>query len=279
MTELQGLVTVIGVAGLGAVILLLAKAYFNRDPERAVQSISDSIVSAADGTVSSVESLTFNELCKQAGIADLEESIVRSCWSAFPTFWSISVFMSVLDVHVNRAPVRGKVVSTVRRQGTFLPFFPTDDPRRSERQTNERNTILIGNGQMTLAIVQMAGHLARRIECWVKPGDIIEQGARIGRIRLGSQVTVVFPALRDQAIAIRPGSLVKAGLSVLASKSRSVESDPRLALIQRRDSVKDKLLAEFLGMVLNGYLKAKLELLLIAQRMVSRRRPGARAGG
>ena len=279
MTELQGLVTVLGVAGLGPVILLVAKAYFNRDPERAVQSVPDSIVPAADGTVSSVESLTFNELRKQAGIADLEEDIIRSCWSTFPMLWSISIFMSILDAHVNRSPVRAKVISTVHKQGTFLPFFRTDDPRRSERQTNERNTILIGNGQMTLAIVQMAGHLARRIECWVKPGDIIEQGARIGRIRLGSQVTVVFPALRDQAIAIQPGSLVKAGLSVLASKSRSIESGPRLTLIQRRDSVKDKLLAEFLGMVLNGYLKAKLELLLIAQRMVSRRRPGARAGG
>jgi len=218
-------------------------------------------------------------LCKQAGIADLEESIVRSCWSAFPTFWSISVFMSVLDVHVNRASVRGKVVSTVRRQGTFLPFFPTDDPRRSERQTNERNTILIGNEQMTIAIVQMAGHLARKIECWVRPGDVIEQGARIGRIRLGSQVTVVFPVQQDQAIAVQPGSLVKAGLSVLASKSRSIESGPRLALIQRRDSFKEKLLTGFLGTVLNGYLKVKLELLLIAQRMASRRRPGARAGG
>lgn len=271
--------TVLAIAGLGAVILLVARAYFNRDPERAVQSISDSIVSAADGTVSSVESLTFNELYKQAGIADLEESIVRSCWSAFPTFWSISTFMSVLDVHVNRAPVRGKVISTVRKQGTFLPFFPTDDPRRSERQTNERNTILIGNEQMTIAIVQMAGHLARRIECWVKPGDVIEQGARIGRIRLGSQVTVVFPALQDQAIAVRPGSLVKAGLTVLAGKSRSIESRPQLVLIQRGDSVKDKLLAEFLGIILNGYLKAKLGLSLIVQRMVNRRRSGARAGG
>jgi phosphatidylserine decarboxylase len=279
VTELQELVTVLGVAGLAAIALLIATAYFNRDPDRAVQSISDSIVSAADGTVSSVESLTFNELCKQAGIADLEESIVRSCWSAFPTFWSISVFMSVLDVHVNRASVRGKVISTVRKQGTFLPFFPTDDPRRNERQTNERNTILMGNEQMTIAIVQMVGHLARKIECWVRPGDVIEQGARIGRIRLGSQVTVVFPALRDQAIAVQPGSLVKAGLSVLASKSRSLESGPRLALIQRRDSFKEKLLTGFLGTVLNGYLKVKLGLLLIAQRMASRRRSGGRARG
>jgi phosphatidylserine decarboxylase len=104
-------------------------------------------------------------------------------------FTKVSVFMSVLNVHINRAPVTGKVVEVSHRPGKFDPAY-----RQDASQANERNLVRIRmDGGREVICVQVAGVLARRIVCWTAEGKVLLQGAPFGLIRFGSRVDTYLP--------------------------------------------------------------------------------------
>jgi phosphatidylserine decarboxylase len=123
----------------------------------------------------------------------------------------VGIAMSFLDVHVNRAPMAGRIALRKHVPGDFLSL------RRPDAAcTNERATTLIDGDGLQLAVVQIASRLVRQIVSFIREGDVVRAGQRIGVIRLGSQVDVVLPDRNDLVIAVEPGDRVQAGESVLA---------------------------------------------------------------
>ena len=148
-------------------------AYFFRDPARVTPVVDGLVVAPADGRVSRVvDAVPPAEL--GLGTAPLPR---------------VSIFMSVFDCHVNRAPVNGRIERIVYTAGKFLN---ADLDKASE--DNERNALVIAGIAGRVGVVQIAGLIARRIVCWVKDGQEIGAGERIGMIRFGSRVDVYLPA-------------------------------------------------------------------------------------
>jgi phosphatidylserine decarboxylase len=164
---------------------------FFRDPDRVTPVDKDVVVSPADGKVVA------------AGLVN------RSPFSS-GQFMKISIFMSVFNVHVNRVPYNGQV-----KEIDYFPgkFFSANLDKASE--LNEHNALLIemANGQ-PLCVVQIAGLIARRIICHIKPGDRVIRGQRFGLICFGSRLDVYLPA--DITLRSAVGDKVKAGTSILA---------------------------------------------------------------
>jgi phosphatidylserine decarboxylase len=168
--------------------------YFFRDPKRSVPQNTGLLVSPADGVVSLIE-----RAVPPAGLGLGPEALVR-----------VSVFMSVFNCHVNRAPIAGKVAAVVYRPGKF---FNASLDKASEE--NERNALAIemADGR-TIAVVQIAGLVARRILCWTKPGDSLATGERFGLIRFGSRLDVYLPEGVEPQVAL--GQTMVAGETVIA---------------------------------------------------------------
>jgi phosphatidylserine decarboxylase len=125
----------------------------------------------------------------------------------------VSIFLSLWDVHVNRAPCAGHVQRVEYTPGRFLPAFRADASK-----DNERNTIVVDAGGTPVAVSQIAGVLARRIVCWVRTGDTLERGQRIGLIRFGSRAEVALPA--SATLLVEEGAKVKGGTTILARLER-----------------------------------------------------------
>lgn len=187
-------------------------AAFFRDPERVVPQGDDLIVSPADGLVSLI-----------AQVEPPQELVVDdgSGTVGLPAgpVTRVSIFMSAFDVHINRAPVGG----TVRRV-VYIPgkFVNADLDKASDE--NERQHVLIERGDgLRICFTQIAGLVARRIVPFIKPGDIIASGQRIGLIRFGSRVDVYLPAGTEPRVLL--GQKTIAGETVLAevSESRVIE--------------------------------------------------------
>jgi phosphatidylserine decarboxylase len=165
-------------------------AFFFRDPDRAVPQASSSVISPADGRIVAVT--------KEAYSPELD------CEAQ-----TISIFLSLFDVHVNRAPCDSKVEKVEYTAGRFLPAF-----RGEASQANEQNSITLNTGEARIEVKQIAGLLARRIVCWVRPGEALERGQRIGLIRFGSRVDVTLPA--TATVLVQEGVKVKGGTTILA---------------------------------------------------------------
>ncbi|MXP13806.1 phosphatidylserine decarboxylase [Altererythrobacter confluentis] len=176
---------------------------FFRDPERVVPLDDRCIVSPADGIVS--------HICEMDPPAELLGDDGSGVIGLPPgKVTRISIFMSVFDVHINRAPVGG----TIRRL-VYIPgkFMNADLDKASDE--NERQHLLIERGDgFALGLTQIAGLVARRIVPFVKPGDMIAAGQRIGLIRFGSRVDVYLPAGTDPKVLV--GQRTVAGETVLA---------------------------------------------------------------
>ncbi len=170
--------------------LFVFVCFFFRNPERAIPANPACILAPADGRVISVCPL------KRAPYLDGPAT-------------KVSIFMSVLDVHVNRLPV-----SALVRRVDYQPgaFFIASRDKASEH--NERNALVLEDGQgRLLAMVQIAGLVARRIVCYMRSGDRGGAGDRVGMIRFGSRVDLYVPP--PHSIEVKPGDRVKAGKDVI----------------------------------------------------------------
>src|SRR5207247_921602 len=121
----------------------------------------------------------------------------------------LSIFLSILDVNVNRSPMRGRVEAIDYRRGKFKAAF-----NHAASVENERNIIMIGQGDVKLVFTQIAGLVARRIVCWKKVGDFVDKGELVGLIRFGSRVDVLLPAGTEAMV--EKGTRVRGGATPIA---------------------------------------------------------------
>ncbi len=189
-----------------AALATLYVAYFFRDPDRVTPMRDGLILSPADGRVSLIEKV---KPPAELGLGDTER--VR-----------VSVFLSVLDVHINRAPVAGKIIRSVYIPGAFL-----NAALDKASEDNERRALVIQTtGGMDIGVVQIAGLIARRIVTFSREGDSVGAGQRFGLIRFGSRVDTYLPPGRTPLVAV--GQLAIAGETILADlKSDEGERDAR----------------------------------------------------
>lgn len=183
-----------------ASFLFLAIVFFFRDPERLANAPANAILSPADGRVIGTRDAGLSELSPASG----------DC---------ISIFLSILDVHVNRAPCDGLVDSITYRPGGHC------DARCEASIGNESNSILFRRGQHYVGVRQIAGRFARRVVCRLRTGTTVRRGDRIGLIRLGSRVEVYLPP--GSAVIVRPGQKVRAGITVLGFLPEGSDSGRR----------------------------------------------------
>jgi phosphatidylserine decarboxylase len=161
--------------------------YFFRDPERAIPAGEDIIVSPADGRVVEISDEAFDAVAGQR----------------------VSIFLAVWNVHIQRAPVAGRIADVVYRPGKFYGAF-----RGKASQLNEQNIIYIDSPHGRVMFKQIAGAIARRVLCWKSKGETVALGERVGMIRFGSRVDVWLPAATQ--VVVRHGQNVKGGESILA---------------------------------------------------------------
>ncbi|MCY7345350.1 MAG: phosphatidylserine decarboxylase [Pyrinomonadaceae bacterium] len=162
--------------------LTLFMAYFFRDPPRTIPTEANIIVSAADGKVTRIEERENGKF--------------------------VSVFLSPLDVHINRAPIAGRVVKVELFQGKKAPATSNE-----ASQTNERNAMTIEGEKMTVVCTQIVGILARRIVCWRKAGDNLAIGEKYGLIKFGSRTDLLMP--KNVEILVKMGEKVVGGETII----------------------------------------------------------------
>ena len=188
---------------------LFWKVVFLRNPERTIPKGND-LVAPADGKVISVLPYTNNAVTLYKGNHRLLGTIRTMTNDVSESGTIISIFMSPLNVHYNRAPLSGSIVSVKHIPGKFLPVNTLEHGLE-----NEKTEIIIAHSDTKIKVIQIAGFLAKRIETFVKPGDSATKGSVIGLINLGSQVTVVLPTSLSPAVAV--GQKIKAGETILAT--------------------------------------------------------------
>ena len=173
--------------GLPLLLVALFMAYFFRDPHRAAPADEAIVVAPADGRVTRVSPLD---------PADPQSPNV------------VSIFLSVFDVHVNRAPIAGEVTDVTYTKGRFM--IATRD---EASLVNEQNSLTIRGPRVTVVCKQIAGVLARRIVCWSKPGDKLALGERFGLIKFSSRTDLILPA--EIEVTTRIGDKVRGGVTVV----------------------------------------------------------------
>jgi phosphatidylserine decarboxylase len=162
-------------------------AYFFRDPQRIAPSESRVIVSPADGRITRIRALAPED----------ENSPMV-----------ISIFLSPLDVHINRSPMAGKIINVTYTQGKFLMAT-----KEASSLVNEQNALTIHGEEVTVVCKQIAGVLARRIICWKRAGDEVALGERFGLIKFSSRTDLILP--RNVQLEVREGMRVKGGATVI----------------------------------------------------------------
>ena len=187
---------------IGVMLTIWCAAFF-RDPDRIIPVSDDLIVSPADGVVSSL-----GPFVPPAELGLGSEPRMR-----------VTVFMNVFNCHVNRAPVRGSITTSVHRPGKFLS---ADLDKASE--DNERHSITIDGPHGPVGCVQIAGLVARRILNWADQGKEFSQGERIGLIRFGSRVDVFLPEGASPRVSL--GQTTIAGETILAAHGDAFETSP-----------------------------------------------------
>lgn len=179
---------------LSIILLLLTLfiTWFFRDPERIGPQDINCLVSPADGKVILIEKSDDPKLIEG-------------------DTYKISIFMNVFNVHVNRAPFGGKVEKVIYTPGTFYSADSSKGDLKNERCA----TLLTTENNLQIAFVQVAGLIARRIVCWLEPGDTIKRGKRFGLIRFGSRVDLHVPA--SIQLDVQVGDAVRAGETIIGS--------------------------------------------------------------
>jgi phosphatidylserine decarboxylase len=170
--------------------LLLAVLVLNffRDPERPIPTHAQAIISPADGRI---------------------VQVVRETYEGRPVC-RLSIFMSPLDVHVNRSPIAGVLKEVTYRKGAFRVAL-----EEAASVENEQNVFTLEGAQGRIVVKQIAGILARRIVFWKRPGDFLARGERVGLIKFGSRVDVLMEP--EVTLRIKVGDHVRAGSSILGT--------------------------------------------------------------
>ncbi|MDO8518951.1 MAG: phosphatidylserine decarboxylase family protein [Deltaproteobacteria bacterium] len=172
---------------------VLFTAYFFRNPKRRVPSDLNAVISPADGKIIVLDEMQEDRFLKERAK-------------------KISIFMSPLNAHINRVPVTGLVTDVAYNKGKFLTAF-----HEKASLANEQNAVVMKNaGGEKILFIQIAGWLARRIVCYLKPGESRTQGDIFGLIRFGSRMDVFVPV--NYEIKVSMGEKVRAGETVLARK-------------------------------------------------------------
>ena len=171
-------------------VLIFYTLFFFRDPERVLPSDPNAIIAAADGKVSD--------------IVEVEEDQVLKT-----RMRRIGIFLSIFDVHTNRAPVDGRVIYRLRQEGLCLDARNPDCSAK-----NEAMTWAFENPRVTIVVRQLTGAIARRIVGWAEIGDDLRKGERFGMIRFGSRTEVYVPL--NATILVKVGDHVAGGASVIA---------------------------------------------------------------
>ncbi|MGE3508530.1 MAG: phosphatidylserine decarboxylase [Vicinamibacterales bacterium] len=172
------------------VLLGLFLTFFFRDPERTVQAQSDQVISPADGRVLVAGAA-------EPGVAP------EGVWQ------QISIFLSPMDVHVNRVPVSGTITRVSYQPGRFLPAYRAD-----AAAANERSEIWIDHRGTEVVARQIVGVLARRVVCRLRVGDVVHAGDRYGIMKFGSRMDIFVPPTAE--LRVRVGSVVRGGETVIA---------------------------------------------------------------
>jgi len=174
-------------------LLLFCTVAFFRDPNRAAPSAPNLVVAAADGTVMDIAELDENEVLK----AKMRR---------------VGIFLSIFDVHTNRAPVDGRIIYQQHRKGLCV------DARRPDcSEKNESMTWAFENARVTIVVRQLTGAIARRIVAWAKVGDELKKGERFGMIRFGSRTELYLPL--SATVLVKVGDHVAGGSTVIARLS------------------------------------------------------------
>jgi phosphatidylserine decarboxylase len=184
----MGLAFWVGWFAIGALLMLLLMgfmAYFFRDPRRSIPLEPGIVVSPADGKVTIARPAT----------AENPEALV-------------SIFLSPLDVHINRAPIEGEIVDITYKKGRFLMAT-----KEESRLVNEQNCLTIVGSDITVKCVQIAGVLARRIVCWKQRGERVKCGEQFGMIKFSSRTDLLMPS--NVEVTVRVGTHVKGGETII----------------------------------------------------------------
>jgi phosphatidylserine decarboxylase len=182
------------------VLLALFFAFFFRDPERRVPAAAsdNDVLSPADGEV-----LVAGEAMADAAPPGIVSGTLSESWR------QVSIFLSPMDVHVNRVPASGRVTRVVLTKGRFLPAY-----RREAATVNERSEIWIDHQGQQIVARQIVGILARRVVCRLEEGASVKAGDRLGIMKFGSRMDVFVPA--NAAITVKVGDAVRGGETVIA---------------------------------------------------------------
>ncbi len=172
------------------VLFIFYTFYFFRDPDREAPADPDAVVAAADGVIVEIKEMVEPEVVKQP-------------------MKRVAIFLSVFDVHTNRAPVNGRVTYCQHYVGKFL-----DARHPDATHLNEYQTWAFENPRATLVVRQITGAIARRIVAWSKVGDEVTKGERFGMIRFGSRTEVYLPT--TATVEVKIGDKVKGGETVIA---------------------------------------------------------------
>jgi phosphatidylserine decarboxylase len=176
--------------GMLSLALTVFTLFFFRDPERTVGQGKNVVVSPADGRVIMVKDTFEPDYLKQ-------------------NMKQISIFLSVFNVHVNRAPCAGRVEVIKYNPGKF--HVASADKASLE---NEQTAMVISDGKNRILVKQIAGLIARRIVCYAKPGDTLTTGERYGLIRFGSRVDIFLP--KDAEVKVKVGDRIKGARDIIA---------------------------------------------------------------
>jgi phosphatidylserine decarboxylase len=181
----------IGASGAGIFLVLACFfLFFFRDPERAITKDADAVLSPADGRVM-VAGTPAGAGCP-------------------PGSWQqISIFLSPMDVHVNRMPIGGRVTKVEYHPGRFLPAYRTE-----AGDLNEYTEVTVDHHGQPIVVRQIVGVLARRIVCRIKEGDVVHAGDRFGVMKFGSRMDIFIPASAE--IAVKVNEKVVGGVTVIA---------------------------------------------------------------
>jgi phosphatidylserine decarboxylase len=172
------------------ILLTLFIAFFFRNPKRKIPSLQNIILSPADGRIIHLEECEEDRFLKERAL-------------------KVSIFMSLFDVHINRAPVSGKVLERSYYPGQFLVAN-----REKSSLLNEQNAfVLETEDRLKILLIQIAGFVARRIVCYAKAGDTLRMGEIFGMIRFGSRIDLYLP--KGVKPNIRVGQHVKGGESII----------------------------------------------------------------